>query len=457
MLNQQENEVVTRIGPGTLMGSLMREYWVPAMLSSELPSNDCPPVRVMLLGEPLIGWRDSNGKIGLVANNCPHRGASLYFGRNEDCGLRCVYHGWKFDVEGNCIDMPNEPAESNFKNKVKVTAYPCAEQGGIIWTYMGSRSVPPPLPSIEASLLPEDRRRATSYMRPCNWLQALEGDIDTVHAAFLHGGASEPEDFPEGTFGHYEVKQRAPRFVSVDTDYGAVYGAYRPAMPGHHYWRIGQFMMPFWTEPPPGLLGHKITSTAWVPMDDEHTMVYGVSATDRPAFADGRRPQAAGPARQEFYGEGSSDWFGRFPMAQNEANDYMMDRREQAIRSSYTGIPGGAVPQDTAVQVGMGVVFDRSIEHLGTSDIMIIRVRNRLLHAARAFAEHRTAPPGVDDPEKYAVRSGGTFLPVDVNWLDGIKDLVQGFVDHPELDVAVVGPSRPTRPLSAGAGERTER
>jgi phthalate 4,5-dioxygenase oxygenase subunit len=456
MLSHEENEAISRVGPGTLMGSMMREYWVPAMLCSELPSNDCAPVRVMLLGERLIGFRDSAGRVGLIANNCPHRGASLYFGRNEECGIRCVYHGWKFDVEGNCVDMPNEPAESNFKHKVKARAYPCTERGGIIWAYMGSRQVPPPLPGIEASLLPEGRYRATAYMRPCNWLQALEGDIDTVHAAFLHGGASEPEDFPEGTFGYYEVRQRAPRFVSVDTSYGAIYGAYRPAAPGYNYWRIGQFLMPFWTEPPPGLLGHKITSTAWVPMDDHHTMVYGVSAPDRPAFADGRPPQASGPGRSEFYAPSTTDWFGRFPMAQNAANDYLMDRENQRTWGSYTGIPGGAVPQDTAVQVSMGPIYDRTSEHLGTSDIMIIRVRRRLLEAARAFAERRTPPPGVDEPDAYGVRSGGTFLPEDVDWLEGIKDLVPAFVDHPELDVAVVGPSRPSRPRSARAERSTK-
>lgn len=449
MLSQQENEAISRVGPGTLMGSMLREYWVPAMLSSELPSNDCAPVRVLLLGEQLIGFRDSLGRVGLIANNCPHRGASLYFGRNEECGLRCVYHGWKFDVEGNCTDMPNEPAESNYKSKIKATAYPCTERGGIIWAYLGTRPVPPPIPGIEATLLPEGRYRASAYMRPCNWLQALEGDIDTVHAPFLHGGASEPEDYPEGTFGYYEKKQRFARFVSVDTSYGAIYGAYRPAAPGYHYWRIGQFLMPFWTEPPPGLLGHKIASTAWVPMDDHHTMVYSVSVPDRPAFADSRTPQS-GQRSAEFYAPGTTDWFGRFLMVQNEANDYLLDRNDQRTRVSYTGIPGGPAPQDTAVQVSMGPIYDRSGEHLGSSDIMIIRVRRRLLEAARSFAEAKSAPPGVDEPETYGVRSGGAFLPEDVDWLDAIKDLVPAFVDHPELDVAIVGPTFSTPARTQG-------
>ena len=232
MLAQEENELITKIGPGTLMGEMFREYWLPAMLSQELPNPDSDPVRVMLLGEQLIGFRDTSGKVGLIANLCTHRGASLFFGRNEENGIRCVYHGWKFDTEGNCVDMPNEPPESNFKNRIKATAYPCVERAGIVWAYMGSRETPPPLPGIEATLLPEGQCRTTMYMRPVNWLQALEGDIDTVHSAFLHGGEQEPEYFKEGTFNYFVTVHRAARFSSVDTDYGAIYGGYRPAGPG---------------------------------------------------------------------------------------------------------------------------------------------------------------------------------------------------------------------------------
>ena len=148
MLSKQDNELVTRVGPGTPMGNLMRQYWVPAMLSSELPHADCDPVRVLLLGEQLIAFRDTNGKPGLIQSNCPHRGASLFFGRNEEAGLRCVYHGWKFATDGTCVDMPNEPAESDFKAKVKATAYPCTERGGIVWTYIGPRAEPPLLPPL---------------------------------------------------------------------------------------------------------------------------------------------------------------------------------------------------------------------------------------------------------------------------------------------------------------------
>ena len=137
MLSKEDNEFACRVGPGTPMGELFRRFWLPAMLPDELPHADCPPVRLRLLGEDLVAFRDSNNKIGVVEAHCPHRGASLYFGRNEECGIRCVYHGWKFDVDGNCVDMPSEPAESNFKDKIHITAYPMAVHGGLIWVYMG--------------------------------------------------------------------------------------------------------------------------------------------------------------------------------------------------------------------------------------------------------------------------------------------------------------------------------
>src|SRR5256714_3600252 len=154
MLKHEENELITRVGPGTPMGNFMREYWMPAMLSSELPRPDSDPVRVLLLGEKLIALRDTNGQIGLLDHNCPHRGASLFFGRNEECGLRCVYHGWKFDISGNCVDMPNEPAESNFKDRIHLTSYPARERGGLVWIYMGPRELQPELPDLEWALVP---------------------------------------------------------------------------------------------------------------------------------------------------------------------------------------------------------------------------------------------------------------------------------------------------------------
>src|SRR6266478_9593689 len=171
MLSKENTELLCRVGAGTVMGDMMRQYWLPCVYSWEL-TPDGDPVRVRMLGEDLIAWRDSNGTPSFVANNCPHRGASLFFGRNEEAGLRCVYHGWKFDASGACIDMPNEPAESDFRTKVKAVAYPCQERNGIVWTYMGKRQTPPPLPALEGNMLPEGEWNVTAIQRECNWFQA---------------------------------------------------------------------------------------------------------------------------------------------------------------------------------------------------------------------------------------------------------------------------------------------
>src|SRR5215472_6690368 len=189
MLSREDNELVCRVGPGTPMGQFMREYWLPAFVPSELPEPDSAPMRMRLLGENLIAFKTTSGKYGLMAHNCPHRGASLFFGRNEQEGLRCVYHGWKFDCDGVCVDMPNEPSENSFKSKIRATTYPCAERNGIVWTYLGPRPVPPPLPDIEPNMLPDGQCAVMKVLRECNWFQALEGDIDTSHLGFLHLGA----------------------------------------------------------------------------------------------------------------------------------------------------------------------------------------------------------------------------------------------------------------------------
>jgi phthalate 4,5-dioxygenase oxygenase subunit len=433
MLRADENEYVTRVGPGTPMGRLMREYWLPAMLSSELPRSDSPPVRVMMLGEKLIAFRDSNGRVGLLANSCPHRGASLFFGRNQDCGLRCVYHGWKFDVEGRCVDMPSEPPESNFKNKVRATAYPCRERGGIVWTYMGPRQTPPPLPDLEPNQLSDGEWQVDAVFRECNWLQGLEGDIDTAHLGFLHFGAVEPEQTVKGSFHYYTVKDRAPRYSVLDTEYGAMYGAYRPAEPGTLYWRIAQFLFPCFTMIPTGVLGLQVLVRAWVPMDDEHMMFYSMGRLE-PEGAVGARARARGVTPRAVLEPNTTGWFGRFRLEANEDNDYLIDRDRQS-HDDYTGIPG-IHTQDQAITESMGPIFDRTREHLGSSDVMVIRVRRRLISAARAL-ERGITPPGVDRPEVYRQRSGGVILDEGENWVQATEELRRAYAVHPELDPSI--------------------
>ena len=206
-MTPEENELLTRVGPGTSMGKLFRRFWLPALLSEELPAPDCAPVRVRLLGEDLVAFRDTEGRVALLGPYCAHRGAPLYYGRNEENGLRCVYHGWKFDVTGQCVDMPSEPADSNFKDKVRVKSYPTREWGGVIWAYMGPpERVPDRPPVLEWGLVDADHRRVVKNFQECNYLQALEGDIDTAHVSWLHSSLK-----PQPNLGVVRTEGRTDR------------------------------------------------------------------------------------------------------------------------------------------------------------------------------------------------------------------------------------------------------
>ena len=434
MLSQFDNETLTRVGPGTTMGDLLREYWIPAMLSTELPGPDSDPVRVRLLGEDLIAFHDTNGELGLIDNYCPHRRASLFFGRNEECGIRCVYHGWKFDVNGDCVDMPSEPAESNFKDKVKIKAYKMVERNGMVWAYMGPREAPPPLPDIEPNMMEEGAEGNMAGLRECNWMQALEGDIDTAHLSFLHLGKVSVEDVQPGTFDYYNQKDKAPYYKVVETDYGMMYGAYRPAEEDSYYWRIAQFMMPFYTIPPEGRLGQKIGVRCWIPVDDNHTMFMSMSIRNTNSSmarktTDGQPIAGLGGARSML--PNGTGWLERFRFESNRANDYNLDRESQRNKT-FTGISGIHM-QDQAITESMAPIVDRTHERLGTSDTMIIKTRQRLINAARALQEGVPAP-AADNPELYQVRSGGAILPRDADWLEATEELRKAFLHHPELE-----------------------
>jgi phthalate 4,5-dioxygenase len=324
VLSTEENELLTRVGPGTAMGGLLREYWLPALLSNELPEPDSEPLRLRLLGEELIAFRDTAGQVGLLANNCPHRGASLFFGRNEESGLRCVYHGWKFDTSGACVDMPNEPAESDFKHKVHATAHPTQERGGVIWAYMGPRGEPPPLPDLEWMVVPATHRVMSKTLRECNWVQALEGDIDTAHLYFLHSRLDVDTSavFHDAGSGVYH-EDRHPRLNLVRTDYGMMYGAQRTEPDGRYYWRITQFMMPFHTLFPPGGLAG-VPGHIWVPIDDHHTMVWFLIWNPFAVIPEGEHRLFG--AHPNAYLPTTSGSLGQWRSAANISNDYMIDR-----------------------------------------------------------------------------------------------------------------------------------
>jgi phenylpropionate dioxygenase-like ring-hydroxylating dioxygenase large terminal subunit len=432
MLSKQDNDLLCRVGPGTPMGELMRQYWLPAARSAELPAPDCPPLRVMLLGEALIGYRTTSGAVGLIQNACPHRGASLFFGRNEEEGLRCVYHGWKFDVSGACVDMPSEPAESNFKTKVRARAYPCVERNGIVWTYMGPRETPPPLPDLEANMV--EGANVSTVLRECNWMQALEGDIDTVHFAFLHYGHLKLEDTYEGGFFNYQVKERAAGYAVTSTEFGACYGAWRPAEADTYYWRMANFLFPFYTQVPPGTLAVKRQFRAWVPMDDDHVMYFGVSAPQDGPVDDDPESQKRSFKRVQAMQPDGTGWFERSRPIANVRNDYLIDREMQFNGESYTGLPSVFL-EDQAITESMGTIYERTQEHLGTSDTMVIYTRRALIRAAEALRDHGITPPGVDSPQVYAQRSGGVVLPRNASVFDATAELRKAFVHHTSEEV----------------------
>ncbi len=415
MTTASEGVELTRVGPGTVMGDLMRQYWIPAAQSSELV-RDGAPVRLMLLGEKLIAFRDSSGRVGVMDQRCPHRCASLFLGRNEQDGLRCVYHGWKFDVAGNCVDMPSVPPQHDFKEKVKAKAYRVTERAGLVWVYMGSAAEAPPLPAFETLMVPDGEIGASCIARDCNWLQALEGDIDTSHFGFLHAGHVDPDDVPEDHPIRHAVTHRAPEYHCADTPWGTQYAAYRPAGPvGQTYWRFANFLFPFWTQQPQGEFGEHVHARAWVPLDDGHTMYYYLwwkrgsasMARPRPQLKGGKPMGGARPSPT--FIPNTTDWFGRWRIAPNEANDWLIDREAQRAGAIYTGIEN-IHTQDQAVTESMGPVTDHAFENLGPSDLMIARTRRRLLTAARALREKGAPPPGIADPEVYRGARSGFFI-----------------------------------------------
>lgn len=411
-MTMSTQDQLTHVGPGTAMGKLMREYWIPALKSTELAA-DGAPMRLMLLGEKLIAFRDSHGQVGIMDHRCPHRGASLFLGRNEEGGLRCIYHGWKFDTDGRCVDMPSVPASQDFKCKVRARAYPTLERNGLVWVYMGERTTPPGLPMIEANLLPEGELDVSFIQRDCNWLQAMEGDIDTSHVGFLHFGSLDPDNIPDG-HPLQHVTARAPEYHARDTDWGTSYNSYRDAQGGsgqrRTYWRCSNFMFPFWTQTPQGEIATNINARGWVPIDDEHTMFVYLRWTKRPGYdvplKDGKvLPGSASPLQ---FKPNTSDWMGRWRLVAVEANDWLMDRRLQQDGTIYSGIENVHL-QDQAISESMGPISDHSLEHLGPGDKMVMRTRRRLLQAVQALEKGAT-PPGVDDPAVFLGARAGYFL-----------------------------------------------
>jgi phthalate 4,5-dioxygenase oxygenase subunit len=415
-LTKELNDQLTQTGRGTLLGDLFRRYWIPALLAEEIAERDGPPVRVQLLGEKLVAFRDTEGRIGLISEFCAHRGVSLWFGRNEDSGLRCPYHGWKYDVSGQCVDLPSEPESSGMCARIKLTSYPCLEQGGVVWTYMGPPELKPAPPGLEWTLVPAEQRFVSKRLQECNYLQAIEGGIDSSHVSFLHSGALNRDPLFSGgkeRANRYNLTDRMPHFDVVEYEGGLLIGARRRADNDHWYWRITPYIMPWHTLIPPRA-GHPIGGHAWVPIDDENCWAWSINYHPKRALT---APEVQ--AMKDGKGIHVKYVPGTFIPLANKANGYMMDRSTQKSGVNYSGIEGIAM-QDASLQESMGPVQDRTRENLCSTDNGIIMMRRMLIKAGKDNREGKPLP-GLQ-PDSQRVRSCSIELPRDVKFKEGARD-----------------------------------
>ncbi len=428
-MKAEQNEFLTRCGPGTPMGALFRRYWLPALLAEELPEPDGAPVRVTLLSEKLIAFRDTAGRLGLMDEFCAHRGVSLWLGRNEEGGLRCPYHGWKYDVTGQCIEVPSEPVESGYCKKIKLAAYPLVERGGVLWTYMGPPELKPPLPEHEWAMMPAAHRFVSKRVQECNYLQAMEGGIDSSHVSFLHRYTmSRDPMFKHAKDSHrYNLGDTAPQFEVVESDGGLYIGVRRNTGDGRYYWRITQWVMPSFTLIPPRG-DHPIGGHCWVPIDDGNCWVFSFNHhVTRPLTQEERDAVERGE------GIHAPLIPGTYRTVANKANDYLMDRKGQKGHQTFSGVHGFAM-QDASVQESMGPIQDRTKENLVGTDNGVIMARQRLLRAARALAEKGVAPPALD-PVVQRVRSVAIILPPDKPFKEAAKDALLPVFGSPHTTV----------------------
>lgn len=418
MLSTKDNGTLAQVGAGTPMGNLLRSFPIPILISTDLPQVDGQPYRLRLFGENLVAFRDTKGRVGLLDERCPHRGASLAFGRNEECGLRCVYHGWKFNVDGECVDIPSSPASDDIRRRVRAKGYPCVERNGIIWAYLGHGAMPP-IPDIEWGLLDEEQRYVSRRVYDCNWAQALEGDIDTSHASFLHGRLSSEDfdRFDRARAMRYMDVDGSPVFEVVDMPYGVMVAARRMAEHDSYYWRISQFLFPFFTMPAP-YEDMPFRCNVWVPMDDEHTIVWTIDWHPERAFTSeelaNRNSGLIGHCVD--FLPVSPEPYGRFLPKANRVNDYLSDYGLQRTEQ-FSSIPG-VWAQDKAMAESMGAITDREREFLLPSDTAIVRWRRRMIAAARALESDNILP--AQDPAVYLVRSASLVLPRAEQWQESV-------------------------------------
>ncbi|MBC7707585.1 MAG: Rieske 2Fe-2S domain-containing protein [Rhodoferax sp.] len=425
MLNYEDNELLVRVGPHAPMGRLMRLYWIPFLPSRDL-AVDGAPYRVRLLGEELLAFRASDGQVGLVDHVCPHRGAPLMLGRNEDGGLRCAYHGWKFGVDGRCLHMPAESANTPMLKRVKLKSYPVLERNGMLWAYLGPDAKPPQLPSMEWNMVPPENVHVSIRVQECNWLQALEGEIDSAHAAILHGRVD-----AGGAIDQWkQAADLQPKFEVVQHDAGMHIASRRKIGDDQNYIRVNQYLMPFWTLVPPFSKFPELSGHAWVPMDDEHVLCIMFSyhpthafyeKTDK-LFRDGHSGRETGHHSDHAYEmRAACEPYHTYWSRYNRSNAYGYD---PALRLTYNCPVPGLWLQDAACQSGVTPIFDRTRENLGTSDSGVARTRRVLLEAVRKLQQDQR-PVSASSPDQFLVRAVSMTIPAGGDWMEAGREFMR--------------------------------
>jgi phthalate 4,5-dioxygenase len=411
MLSSADNELLTRTSAGTAMGEYFRRFWHPIALSSELAEPDCPPIRVRVMSEDLVAFRDTKGRVGLIEPHCPHRGANLFFGRNEEGGIRCIYHGWKFDIDGKCLEMPNVPPGSGYYDKVFVRAYPTREFGEIVWAYLGPQErIPEEVPQLEFGTLPPSHRYVTKRLLQCNWAHSFEGALDTAHFSFLHMPAPQVASNENPNVQGDERRLRwvrsdpMPRFTILEHEVGFVIGGARRADGHDLYWRTTQFMLPAHATTPSTMPGETYFGYTWVPITDEACWIYTYAWNPDQVIAESERARfAKGYGQMAVLGPD-------FVPLRNRSNEYLIDREDQKHRT-FTGVRGVA-EQDAMVQESQGIIADRTREHLTPTDVAIVRFRRAMLEGAKALRQGQE-PEAPHRYKSYGLRSGSCVAAED--------------------------------------------
>ena len=438
MLTQEENEILCRVEGDAPMGRLMRQHWLPVCLSEEVEEPEGKPIRVEILGKKLVAYRDAEGKVGLVGEFCPHRKASLVYGRNEEGGLRCLYHGWKVDADGNVVEMPSEPPAACAAAKFKHTAYPTAEAGGFVWAWMGARDAMPDFEPPPFAPTPDTRVSIGTARVDCNWAQVVEGQIDSAHSSSLHSSDMVPARVGRAGANAKNWTRpstdKAPRLRVQLTSYGFRYAAIRRPIQDaatHEYIRVTTFVAPLISLIPPNASYNVAQVT--VPINDTTCMFHFIAwgdGPDVPSTNEWRKFLALTPGVDV----DPADGWNRLRVRKN---DYLQDRNLMKL-GNYTGIKG--IPaQDMAMWEGMGHFADRTSERLGASDVAIVQWRRMMIEAAKSHAEGapalgRTQPhvPLTD------IASFEGVVPKTTDWRTlGTTELERrAFVDAPQAQAA---------------------